>query len=236
METQAKKSRKKYEKQNHPYTTINVTNYLTGTSANASHSTSIRYLLIKYLRSHRYAEFANYQEIADALRKEFSLKEDTCSKGAISKAVKGIQGDLVFDDGTYFFKKVNRVYKLQARFSTDNPSLIELFKIKDAFLREDVHFIGNSTVVFSVNPKHIQNVKDKLLTLLGSSACFGIMSHEEYLVVMLNENSQELSNSKSMLENFFVQKKSYDKKILEQKLRDQMIREARKKKGESRFI
>lgn len=218
METTPKKVSRPYRKLPKTFTTINVQNYLSATSANPAKSCSVRHLLLRYLNEHRNAEFSNHREIGNALRKEYNLDDSACTKSAISKAVNAIQGDLIFPDGTYYFTKLERTYQLRPRFESNNPILTSLFDMENTFLKSVVHTLNKNTYVFSVHPDKLITVKDKFYTLLGSEACFGIAAHDSFLTIMLNADYPNVEMARTMLLGFFRQKAAYTKKLKDKEL------------------
>lgn len=162
METTTEKKKRKYEKKIYPFNTLNVANYLASKTSDSAKS--IRYYLVAYLKSHRNSEFYTLEDIANALRKEYQLSIETCSKGAVSKACNSLHGDLELSDGLYYFKKEDGVYKLRHRFSQENSELQKLFKMNNAFTKNSVHELNDCTFVFCVNPEQIGTVKDAFET------------------------------------------------------------------------
>lgn len=231
METSVEKKKRKYEKKIYPFNTLNVANYLASKPSDSSKS--IRHYLVSYLKSHRNSEFYTLEGIAHALRKEYGFDDETCSKGAVSKAYNSLNGDLIFSDGLYYFKKENGVYKLRPRFSHENPYLKKLFKMNGAFLKDSVHKISDWTFVFCVNPRKNETVKEAFETMLGSTLCFGVIQCDNYLTVMLNSNDPQAEGAAMLMKNFFAEKERYlkeeERRAKVQDERDRRIRQQRKK-------
>ena len=216
-----KKKYKKYEKKTYPLVSLNVANYLSGVSGNKAADPPMQYFLLKYLREHRDAEFKTLNEISAAIRKEFGFTDSTCNPSTVSKVISSIQGDLWFEDGVYYFDKKDGIYKLRTRISNNKKELQKLFAAKDMFWREDVHFIGKNTAVFSVNPSRIGEAKKGFLQLFGPSCCFGVMAVDEHLVIMLNQSGSHADAARDLMRDFFKNKREYEARLEEKKRREE---------------
>lgn len=237
LETKRKKHEKKYEKKPLKFHTLNVANYLALAPKDSARSQTIRYMFIEYLNTHRNTEFYSYEDIAQRLRKEYEIPDSECQKGTVSKIVRGLHGDLIFEDGTYYFAKIGRVYKLRPRFAEKDPLLVELFKLKSAFTKGSVFSINENTLVFSVDPNQIDKVKEGFSKLLGPTMCFGIMACDQHLVIMLDTTNPKVNLIRAMLLDFFNRKARYEESLKQQKIsaqamdaRDKAIKKEQKKK------
>lgn len=215
METQEKKieiiekkPQKHYEKHQTSFTTINVDSRIASIRTNCE-DPSLQVLLLKYLNSHPNAEFYSLDEISNAIRNEYGYSDNCFKKSGMSKAVSSIQGDLIFSHGTYYFKKVQGVYKLRARYLRKDPHLIKLYMMKNTFMKKEVHCIDTYTIVFTINPDRKDAVKDALHDYLGSEACYGIMTCGTHLVVMLNKNFSKVTILRDALRDFFTNREEY---------------------------
>ncbi len=216
METDERKKVEKNKGGNYQsLPTIHVDNYLAEGLRRSKNEQLLRHMLVKYLKNHRDAVFADYKEISEVLKDEYKL-DKLYTKGAISKAVRALRGDLVFKDGVYSFVKVNGSYGLRRRGERDDPLWEKLFAMPSAFSKESIHAIGDNTFVFAVNPAKSAKIKEIFSVLLGPSLCFGVLDCGDHLVIMIDREHPQAKETKRLLLNFFVNKGRYEERVMQE--------------------
>lgn len=191
---------------------INLENYFAIHPAMESGTHDVFWMILRYFKSHRYAEFKTQLEICDALKKEFKLTDNNvCTQGAISKALKRIQGqDIQIGNDIYALLKDEGSYALRIKDSND---LSMLFEIGNIFKKEEVYNLSSNTLVIAFKNKGAEKFKEALNKIYSEDVFFDLLICDNALLMMFNEKHPYRDDIFYKMQNFFKSRARHLKKI-----------------------
>ena len=191
---------------------INLEKYFAIHPAMESGAYDVYWMMLRYIKSHQYAEFKTQLEICDALKKEFKLTDNNvCTQGAISKALKKIQKqDIQIGNDIYVFSKDEGKYTLQIK---DSSNLFSLFELGNIFEKEEVHKLSSNTLVFLFKNKGAEKFKEALNKIYSEDVFFNLLICGNTLFMMFNEKHPYRNDIFDKMQNFFKLRAQYFKKM-----------------------
>lgn len=207
---------------------INLDNYFSMHPAMESGINAVRWMILRYFKSHKSATFKTQLEICDELKKEFQLTgNNVCTQGAVSKALKKLQKeDLKIGEDIFNLLKSEGQYSLQKK---EFSKLSTLFGIGKIFEKEEVYEISSCALAISFKEGEAENFKQKLIDIYPEDVFFKLLICDSTLIMMYNKKHSCYTDNIGEMKKFFKDRAKFLERVAEKKRREEAERKTAEK-------
>lgn len=196
---------------------IVVDEYLTQYPTLDSTDRKAYWLLLKYFSLYKDTfVFRTHMQIARALTEEFDLPK-TIAQSALSKALSYLYDEEIrIEEKSYSFVKALGGYRLHAK----GIDIESLYPYAGFFKQKKVHRLSDSTLVFHADEGLRYQFKKQLEIFVDPSLFFGIMSNDDFLILMFNPDHPSFEDAFNRFEHFFEFSRDFSNRIPPQDIPD----------------